>query len=82
MRWFDRLRRRRVGPSVNPGKPHAFDPIQDAGLGAMASGAGGGAGGQPPGMSSTLAGKVERSARCAVPGCARERDDPIHWPEA
>ena len=85
MRWLDRLKRRTTGPNVNPRKPHAFDAVQDVNLHISAIGAGadsrfGGGSGGGPGAASRgqEPGATDRAARCAVPGCGKAADDPIH----
>jgi hypothetical protein len=79
MRIVERLLRRRApGPDPDPGTPHAFRPIDDAGLGFLA------AGGVQPDRGSgqfTMVAMTDnyiRKSRCGVPGCGRERSDPIH----
>ncbi len=72
MRWF---RRARHEPDPDPGTPHHFRQIDDPGMGAMAS--------AQWGRGQTIAGiavtdNFIRKSRCGVPGCGRERSDPIH----
>lgn len=77
MRWFRRAPRR---PDPDPGTPHAFRPIDDVGIAMVASG---GAGSAPaPGYGGltqlVTTDNYLRKSRCGVPGCGRERYDPIH----
>jgi hypothetical protein len=66
----------------DPGTPHAFRDIDDIGLAAIAAG-----GSQWDQASGSLA-QVKttdnfiRKSRCGVPGCGRERSDPIHQTDA
>jgi hypothetical protein len=66
---------------VDPGSPHVFRQTDDAGLSSMAS-RGGGRVGPGGGLSQViLAANLQRDqSRCGVPGCGRERSDPIHDP--
>ena len=75
MSWFRRLRGDR---DPDPGTPHEFRAIDDPGLAAVA--AGGGQGGQGYGSMTQVAttDNFIRKSRCGVPGCGRERSDPIH----
>jgi hypothetical protein len=62
--------------------PHAFVRPPDPRMG-MALGAGhthqmGGSSGMLPSL--LIAEATLRTERCAVPGCGKDRDDPIHWP--
>ena len=81
MGLFDRLFRRTAKPPVNPSAPHTFVSIDDAGYGAAVARSAGARGGQPLGMNAALAGTFIQQQRCGVPGCGRDRDDPIHFPE-
>ena len=82
MRFFDRFRQRGRGSAApDPGSPHAFRPMNDPGMGAAVAGAGGGRGGQALGMNAMITGNFVRERHCGVPGCGRDRDDPIHFPE-
>jgi hypothetical protein len=78
--FFDRFRRRSKAP-VNPSSPHDFQSNDDPGMGAAAVRSAGGRGGQALGMNVALTGNYARAQRCGVPGCGRDRDDPIHFPE-
>jgi hypothetical protein len=78
--FFDRFRRRPKAP-INPNAPHTFQSNDDAGMGAAAVRSGGGRGGQALGLNVALTGNYTRALRCGVPGCGRDRDDPIHFPE-
>lgn len=60
--------------------PHGFVEPPDPRFG-IALGAG-----QASGRSSVLGmgiltGFSVQPARCALPGCGKERQDPVHWPE-
>ena len=73
-----RLPWRRAEPTpVDPGSPHPFRQIVDPGIVAIASGGviGTGYGSASP---IAVADNVVRKQRCGVPGCGRERHDPIH----
>jgi hypothetical protein len=77
VRWsLARLLRR--GPNPDPGTPHVFHAIDDPGLGAVA--AGGAQWDQGYGLMTQVAttDNYMRKSRCGVPGCGRERTDPIH----
>lgn len=80
MRFFDRLRRRGSAAPVNPNAPHTFHSTDDPGMGAAAIRSGGSGGGQALGINVALTGNYTRALRCGVPGCGRDRDDPIHFP--
>ena len=66
-----------TGAGVDPKQPHEFQPIDDPGLAASASGG-------PTGMGygadyqAVMTGNFIRRMRCGVPGCDRDRSDPIH----
>jgi hypothetical protein len=62
----------------DPGKPHQFRRIDDPGLGALAAGGGQGTPGASPFTMVMATDNYIRKARCGVPGCGRERSDPIH----
>jgi hypothetical protein len=84
MRLFERLRRNAARAPINPSEPHTFRFPDDPGMGAAAAGAAGSAGGRGGpalGMNAALTGNFRRGLRCGVPGCGRERDDAIHFPE-
>ena len=71
-----RLSLRRRDP--DPGTAHEFRQIDDPGLGAIAAGGtqfeqGYGSIGQLVTTDNFI-----RKSRCGVPGCGRERSDPIH----
>jgi hypothetical protein len=55
---------------------HVFKETNDAGIPAAASGTMGVTGSQANALGVTTA--TLRATRCAVPGCGRERHDPIH----
>ena len=63
----------------DPKRTHAFLETNDAGMGPAASGGGWVSGNQASVLGVTAA--HLRSTRCAVPGCGKERHDPIHAPE-
>jgi hypothetical protein len=59
----------------DPGTPHEFKQIDDPGMGAMA------ASGSQRGTSIAQVAVTDnfvRKSRCGVPGCGKERSDPIH----
>ena len=60
---------------VNPCQTHTFVEVNDAGIGAMASGAYGGRSGVNV---VAVTDNFIRKARCGVQGCGRERHDEIH----
>jgi hypothetical protein len=55
--------------------------MNDRGMSAAAAGAGGTVSGQANIMDAVVTGNFVREQRCGVPGCGRDRDDPIHFPE-
>jgi len=63
---------------VHANEPHAFRPVRDAGLGTGLSGMSGPEGGVSPAFAMTS--RYLRTSLCDVPGCGRDRDDPIHEP--
>ena len=65
-------------PMVDPGKPHAFVPHVDSGIGAVA--ASGGVNTMRDEVSSlaVTSAYVREDPRCALPGCGRPRDDDRH----
>ncbi|MEW5991412.1 MAG: hypothetical protein AB1736_08730 [Chloroflexota bacterium] len=69
--------RKRDEPPVNPSQPHPFRQIDDPGVAAMASGGGPQLGYGAYGQIATTDNFI-RKARCGVPGCGRDRHDPIH----
>jgi hypothetical protein len=76
LRWFRRLRRQR---DVDPGTPHQFRQIDDDGMAALAAGGAYGSAGEFGGLTQLAAtDNYIRKSRCGVPGCGRERGDPIH----
>lgn len=62
----------------DPGTPHEFRQIDDPGMGAFA--AGGGSVGQGFGSVIQVAttNNFVRKSHCGVPGCGKDRSDPIH----
>ena len=82
MKLIERFRRRGGETSApDPGSPHPFQPMNDRGMSAAAAGAGGTVSGQANIMDAVVTGNFVREQRCGVPGCGRDRDDPIHFPE-
>ncbi len=73
------LGRRRLRTQVNTSGPHPFVEPPDSRLG-LAIGAGQSASQLQSAASALVAGATVRPARCALPGCGKLRDDPIHWP--
>ena len=67
----------RHGPD-DPSQSHEFVETDDPGLGAAASGSAFRATSMPNVLGVTTA--FLRSTRCALPGCGKERHDPIHAP--
>jgi hypothetical protein len=55
--------------------------MNDPGIGAAMAGSGGTRGGQALGMNAAITGNFVREQYCGVPGCGRDRDDAIHFPE-
>ena len=69
----------RSGGGESTSGPHAFVKPPDPRLGlALGAGRSGPAG--PQAGSAQIAGFTTASVRCAMPGCGKEHDDPIHWP--
>jgi hypothetical protein len=75
LRLFGQERRR-----VDPGKPHRFQQVDDAGMGAMAAGAGNRGSVQSAVGPVALADNYIRKSNCGVPGCGKPRYDAIHEP--
>lgn len=68
---------------VDPERPHAFRQTDDFGLAAVAaSGPGGVEGSGSQAVAAAVTDSYRRTSRCGVPGCSRERGDPIHQTEA
>ena len=59
-----------------PARAHPFQETNDAGLSVMASWSGGYSGTQASMLAVTTG--FLRATRCAVPGCGKPRQDPIH----
>ena len=63
---------------MHANEPHEFRPVRDAGLGT------GFAGISPSDASSpaqlVMTSRYLRASGCAVPGCGKDRNDPIHAP--
>ena len=75
---MDKLRNTLAHAHSDKGGAHPFKETNDAGIGAVASGSGGRQWGNPT-LAVTTA--FLRGTRCAVDGCGKTRDDPIHFPE-
>lgn len=69
--------RKSPGPPVDPGKPHVFVQVNDAGMSAAASGSGGSRGASGL-MATVVTTNYMRNSRCGVPGCGRDRYDDMH----
>jgi hypothetical protein len=63
---------------VHANEPHVFLPVHDAGLGTGLAGLGSRDSGFPAQIAITD--RYLRTSACAVPGCGKDRDDPIHEP--
>ena len=82
MKLFERFRRRSGGSAApDPGSPHRFRPMNDPGIGAAMANAASNQTGAGIGMGVAATGNFVREQRCGVPGCGRNPDDPIHFPE-
>jgi hypothetical protein len=71
--------RPRLGRSrqtIDPQRPHEYQPGHDAGIGALT--VGGGLIGPQSNLAST--GSYTRTIGCALPGCGKPRDHLIHAP--
>lgn len=73
----------RIGPprreeptSVEPGQPHRYREVDDPGITAFASGGGQFGFGMAAPVATTN--RFMRTRHCCLPGCNRERHDPIH----
>jgi hypothetical protein len=71
---FHRTKRARIDPHQH----HPFEEPNDMGMAAAASGSTGRGINMPNVIGVTAA--FQRPARCAVPGCGKAHDDPIHVP--
>jgi hypothetical protein len=78
MRLFRRLRGDLRRKDPDPGTPHEFRQIDDPGLGAVAAGGTQFEQGYGAATHVIVADNYIRKSRCGVPGCGRERGDPIH----
>lgn len=65
--------------STHPARPHAFSETNDPGVGAFASGGATASGSQVTMIATTTSSL--RATRCALEGCGRPRQDPIHAAE-
>ncbi len=75
------LRQRRASTPQGSSGPHEFVPPHDPRLG-LAFAAGAGQEGQLSSSGALLvAGATVREQRCAMTGCGKLREDPIHWPQ-
>ena len=72
---------KRDAQSYNPKQPHPYQPIDDAGLGAMSSGGMSRSAGGSALTSIAVTNRYQRTAGCGVPGCGKPSDDEIHAPE-
>lgn len=82
MQLFERFRRRGgTKAATDPGSPHPFRQLNDPGLGAAISGSSGSQTGAGIALNVAATGNFVREQHCGVPGCGRDRDDPIHFPE-
>ena len=70
--------RRTQHERIDPHQHHAFEEPNDFGMSAAASGSGKGGVNIANVIGVTAA--SERQTRCAVPGCGKFHDDPIHVP--
>jgi hypothetical protein len=68
--------RKRQQPDPDPSRPHAFRQIDDPGMVAFAAGGGGTTRWNPAAV--IVTDNFIRKSRCGVPGCGRDRHDPIH----
>lgn len=66
------------GGNPDPKQHHAFKETNDPGVGAFASGGSTTSGSQVDMLGTTS--NFLRATRCAVPGCGKPREDPIHAP--
>ncbi len=64
---------------VYANEPHAFRPVRDAGMGTGLGGLSATEGGNMPAQVA-VTNRYLRMTGCDVPGCGRDRDDPIHQP--
>jgi hypothetical protein len=81
MKLFERFTRRTQNSAApDPGSPHRFRAMNDAGMGAAPAGGSGTSTGAALGMDATVTGNFMREQRCGVPGCNRRPDDSIHFP--
>jgi hypothetical protein len=77
---MDKLRHTLAHAHSDKGGAHPFKETNDPGLGAMASG-GGPAGRATSYTQLAVTTTFLRATRCALDGCGKTRDDPIHFPE-
>lgn len=75
-----RLTWRRSKPTGDdPARAHSFRETDDAGIGAISAGGPFRTGSTVTSLAMTTA--VLRGTRCALSGCGKPREDPIHAPE-
>ena len=76
---MDKLRHTLAHAQSDKGGSHPFKETNDPGLGAISSG--GGPSGRGAATQLAVTTNFLRGTRCAVEGCGKTRDDPIHFPE-
>ena len=82
MKLFERFRGRARGSAApDPGSPHAYRPMNDPGMGAAMAHASASETGAALGLEVAATSNFVREQRCGVPGCGRDRDNSIHFPE-
>lgn len=74
--WGKQRRPATGAASTDPTRNHPYVEINDPGVGAVASGSGNYGGNLMGTLGMTTA--FLRSTRCAMPGCGKERHDPVH----
>ena len=67
--------------SYDPRKPHPYQSVDDAGLGAMSAGGFSSRTGGSAVTSIAVTNRYQRTEGCGVPGCGKSRDAAIHAPE-
>ena len=73
--------RKRDAMSYNANQPHPYQPIEDAGMGALASGGWSRTSSSGSLTSIAVTNRYQRTTGCGVPGCGRPSDAEIHAPE-